>query len=75
MHVPCPVFVSVLLSCNETGGACACRAGWTMDSNCHRPCPGDTFGDGCALACQCKFGICDSVTGECRCHPGYHGKK
>ena len=39
-------------------------------------CPEGTFGQDCDQVCLCgKNTICNTVTGECECKPGYRGHK
>uniref|UniRef100_A0A671MJM2 Zgc:158328 n=1 Tax=Sinocyclocheilus anshuiensis TaxID=1608454 RepID=A0A671MJM2_9TELE len=39
-------------------------------------CPAGFFGELCAQSCDCKPGhLCDHVTGQCLCPPGYQGDK
>lgn len=38
-------------------------------------CPAGFFGKLCAQSCDCKHGhLCDPVTGQCVCPPGYLGE-
>ena len=44
---------------------------------CSDRCPAGKFGFHCTHACTCdKLGtdMCDHVTGECRCKPGFYGE-
>ncbi|XP_046943641.1 N-acetylglucosamine-1-phosphodiester alpha-N-acetylglucosaminidase isoform X2 [Lynx rufus] len=57
--------------CTETG--CRCEAGWT-GSNCSEACSNGSFGEDCAMRCQCQNGAaCDPVGGTCTCPPGFTG--
>lgn len=43
---------------------------------CCPACPEGWFGRNCSLSCKCKNGgVCDLVTGSCRCPPGVSGEQ
>lgn len=54
------------------GYTCDCPAGYD-GLLCEQPCSGGTFGENCAERCDCEHGECDSVSGACRCFPGWRG--
>ncbi|XP_006747557.1 N-acetylglucosamine-1-phosphodiester alpha-N-acetylglucosaminidase-like [Leptonychotes weddellii] len=57
--------------CTENG--CRCEAGWT-GSSCGEACSNGSFGEACAMKCQCQNGAaCDPVRGTCTCPPGFTG--
>ena len=43
---------------------------------CANPCPAGTFGIDCKDRCDCYNGaLCDHVSGQCKCLPGFQGDK
>ncbi|XP_065177608.1 multiple epidermal growth factor-like domains protein 11 isoform X1 [Sycon ciliatum] len=62
-------------TCNESGGHCHCKPGWTQASGCHAPCPTGHYGGNCTSKCDCENGDCNHVNGSCSCFPGYHGHR
>ena len=50
---------------------------WSFQGQvCANPCPPGTFGLSCKDRCDCYNGaLCDHVSGECRCLPGFQGDK
>ena len=43
---------------------------------CANPCPPGTFGVDCKNRCDCYNGaLCDHVSGQCHCLPGFQGEK
>ena len=49
--------------------------GW-QGLHCDKECSEGTYGSDCKLKCDCKNGgVCDHVTGQCKCLPGFHGQK
>lgn len=59
-------------SCHPWTGKCDCKAGWSSNL-CNRPCPFLTYGENCAIECDCNGAQCSPITGECICAPGYQG--
>ena len=40
---------------------------------CEYQCPPGTYGPYCTERCDCSVhAVCDHVSGECRCQPGFH---
>ena len=61
----------VLCSCHPMKGECTCQPGWA-GLYCNETCAHGFYGDGCLEPCLCvNGGECDSVTGRCRCAPGF----
>ena len=43
---------------------------------CANPCPPGTYGVDCKNRCDCYNGaLCDHVSGQCHCLPGFQGEK
>ncbi|OUS45684.1 hypothetical protein BE221DRAFT_48573, partial [Ostreococcus tauri] len=63
----------------DANATCTCLAGWS-GTNCDVACPGmiSTAGQsvcgGHGTGCNCVNGRCDSLTGLCKCDPGYGGE-
>ncbi|GJQ87135.1 putative epidermal growth factor, partial [Trypoxylus dichotomus] len=58
-----------------TGPSCSiliCPPG-NIGIDCKEDCPENTFGSNCEGKCSCKNGICDRVTGKCKCDSGWSG--
>ena len=56
-------------TCNSETGVCSCVSG-SMQCVCR----GAFTGGSCDSGCNCVNGRCDSLTGLCKCDPGYGGE-